>query len=300
MTLDYTLTTTEERNSYLHSLDLTNANEHQLEICANYLLHTEDKSLSNANPQSQRENKKNLELDPSSSTNKEINPRKGGNYYTAPANPVPWEHPAIVELKKGIDQLVELREKETDSTRHYYLGRWITDARLEARVRLPIPQMNVKSSAPSPAPPIDLEQSGLDWTNSFHLKHVCKHYSKLREDPEAKWDMEYFDQLVEATPLEPWQKHILIRYIDGQNAIITARELALGFGKMMHPGYTSVAMRSIYTKVARTAEAKHLVEEMNAGRLEPRKCPSCGKIHPDHHFWWQSGQRRCKACLNGR
>ena len=54
--------------------------------------------------------------------------------------------------------------------------------------------------------------------------------------------------IVEQTPLEPWQKHILIRYIDGQNAIITARELAYNFGKMVHPGYTSVVLRSIYAQ----------------------------------------------------
>lgn len=298
MTLDYSLTTTEDRNIYLHNLDLTTANEKQLELCANYLLHTVDKSLCTLNEQSSRSNNKSIELDPDNPSGTEIKPRKGGNYYTSPPDPVPWEHPAISDLKTGIEQLIELRDKETDPKRAYYLGRWITDARLEARLRLPIPHMNIKSSVPSPPPSIDLEESGLDWTNSFHLKHVCRHYSRLREDDEAKWDMEFFDQLVEATPLQPWQKHVLIRYIDGQNAIITARELAFDFGKAVHPGYTSVVMRTIYTKIAKTAEAQKLIGDMNAGKLEPRKCPHCGKIHPDHHFWWQKGQRRCKECLN--
>lgn len=298
MTLDYTLTTTEDRNAYLHNLDLTTANDHDLEICANYLLHTVDKSLCGSAQQNRSSNKKNLELDPSVE-HSEIKPKKGGNYYTSPPNPVPWEHPAIADLKKGIEQLLALQEKETDSTRAYYLGRWITDARLEARLRLPIPTMSLKSSPPSSPPSIDLERNGLDWTNSFHLKHICKYYSQLRQDDEAKWDMHYFDQLVEATPLEPWQKHVLIRYIDGQNAIITARELAYDFNKAVHPGYTSVVMRSIYTKIAKTAQEQQLLTDMKNGKLEPRKCRKCGKIYPDHSFWWQKGQRQCKSCLNG-
>ena len=58
MTLDYTLTTTEDRNAYLHNLDLTTANDHDLEICANYLLHTVDKSLCGSAQQNRSSNKK--------------------------------------------------------------------------------------------------------------------------------------------------------------------------------------------------------------------------------------------------
>lgn len=296
MTLDYNLTTTEERNNYLHSLNLINANPHQLELCANYLLHTVDKSLANTIPQNRSSNKKNNELDPNDSHSTEIVAKKGSNYYTAPPNPVPWEHPAIADLKAGIDHLVEIRDAETESTRKYYLSRWITEARLEARLRLPISTMNVSASFTS-TPPLELEEAGLDWTNSFHLKHVCRYYSRLRQDENAKWDIYYFDSLVERTPLHPWQKHILIRYIDGQNAIITARELAYEFDKMVHPGYTSVVLRSIYTKIAKTALEDQLRQKEKTGEIASRKCPTCGKTHPDHELWWRKGQRKCKACL---
>lgn len=296
MVLDYNLNTPDERNRYLHNLNLSALNPHQLELCANYLLHTVDKSLSNSTPQNRSSNKKNNELDPNNGQATEITPKKGGNYYTSPPNPVPWDHFALVDLKEGIDNLVAIRDNETEPTRKYYLSRWITELRLDARLRLPEPTMNVSASFTS-TPPIELEEAGLDWTNTFHLKHVCRYYSRLRQDENAKWDIYYFDKLVEQTPLEPWQKHILIRYIDGQNAIITARELAYNFGKMVHPGYTSVVLRSIYAKIAKTATKEIVRQKAKEGKIALRKCPTCGKTHPDHELWWRKGQRKCKACL---
>ena len=62
MTLDYNLNTPDERKRYLHNLNLSALNPHQLELCANYLLHTVDKSYLIQPHKTVRPNKKNNEL----------------------------------------------------------------------------------------------------------------------------------------------------------------------------------------------------------------------------------------------
>lgn len=296
--LDYNIENPEDRVAYVADWLSTlgdDIKDTQLELAANYILHAADKSLANHAKQNNNDNKKNLELEDHAATfAEEIKPKKGSNAYLRPVTPVPWEHPNLKELKKDIEKLEQLEQLEPDSHTKYKLRRWILELRLDAKARICDHTINVSPSFTS-LEPIDLEMAGLDWTNAFHIKHLVKHYSELKQSENTKFEMEYFDKLVEATPMEGWQKHIFIRYIDGQNSITVAREVAEEYGKILYPGFTSKVMRQIYTKIAEKAIELDVERSM---RNEPkRKCPKCGESYHDHEIWWRKGQRNCKACL---
>lgn len=293
--LDYSLTTPEERNAYLHNLsDLDEYNDTQLELCANYLLHAADKSLANHKAENKSSNNKNLELVDNGEGETEIKPRKGSNAILRPTVPVPWEHPNLVDLKKDIETLLLAEENEIDLYRKYKIRRWVTELRLDAKARVPDHTIEVSASF-SKIEPIDLEMAGIDWTNSFHVKHLVRHYSELKQSESSQFTMEYFDGIVERTPMEPWKKHIFVRYIDGENTIIIAREIKEEFGKILYPGFISTVMRQIYREIAQEAEREDV--EKSTKKSTWRRCPKCGKKHPDHEFWWRKGQRACKQCL---
>lgn len=293
--LDYSLTTPEERNAYLHNLaDLDEYTDSQLELCANYLLHAADKSLANHKSNNKASNNKNLELVDNGEGETTIKPRKGSNAILRPTVPVPWHHPNLIDLKRDIEVLLAAEEVEPDLLRKYRLKRWITELRLDAKARVPDHTIEVTASF-SKVEPIDLEMAGLDWTNSFHIKHLVRYYSELKQSDASQFTMEYFDSIVEKTPLEPWEKHILIRYIDGMNTIIIAREVKEEFDKILYPGFISKVMRQIYREIAQQAERSDI--EKSTPKSKWRRCPKCGQKHPDHEFWWRTGQRSCKQCL---
>lgn len=294
--LDYTIQQPEGRVAFVETW-LTelgeNIKDKQLELAANYILHAADKSLANHAKQNKAENKQNLILD-ENTENEIIKPRKGSNSYTKPNTPVPWEHPNLVPLKNAIDQLELVEILCPDPRTQYNLRRWILELRLDAKARVPDHTIKTAATWSSP-PPLDLEMAGLDWSNSFHIKHIVRHYSELRQSDHSKFDIEYFDALVERTNLPEWQKHVFIRYIDGLNNIIVAREVAEKFNKILYPGFTSKVMRQIYRKIADQAEAEDV--RRSTRNLPQRKCPRCGQSFPDHEIWWRKGQRSCKHCL---
>lgn len=295
--LDYSLTTPEERNAYLHNLtDLDDYKPNELELCANYLLHAADKSLANHKANNKSSNSKNLELVDNGEGEAVIKPRKGSNAILRPNVPVPWEHPNLVDLKKDIEILLADEEAETDLYRKYKLHRWITELRMDAKARVPDYTIEVNPSW-CKIEPIDLEIAGLDWTNSFHVKHLIRHYSELKQSETSKFLMEYFDSIIEQTPLLGWERHILIRYIDGTDTIIIAREVMETYDKVLYPGFVSKLMRQIYREIAN--EAEKLDIERSVNKKLWRRCPRCGKKHPDHAYWWRIGQRACKECFTG-
>lgn len=294
--LDYSLETPEERIQYVEQWlsTLENPKDTQLELAANYILHAADTSLANHAKQNKNDDKKKLQLD-TNAPMEEIKPRKGSNAYLRPNVPVPWEHPNLKDLKKDIEKLEILEQLETDAHKAYKLRRWILDLRLDAKARVPDYTIQIGASWTS-IEPIDLEMAGLDWTNPFHIKHLVRYYSELKQSDNTKFEMEYFDSLVESANLDPWQKHVFIRYIDGLHSITMAREVAEKFGKILYPGFTSKVMRQIYRKIADEAMRKDVERSM---RDKPkRKCPKCGESYPDHEIWWRKGQRNCKVCLS--
>ena len=296
MDLDYSLITPEDRTRYTHTLPLERYNPMELELCANYILHPYGRNLSNT--KSARKTPKHVDLHAEGTQGHEIKPSKGSNKTLVPRTPVPWHHPYLRDLARDIEILKQALDAELDSYRAYKLRSWIRELRMDARERIPNYEIHFSPTFTS-APDVEIEDL-IDFTNSFHIKHFIQHYGELRQSEVSKFSAEYFDMIVERTPLEAWEKHLLIRYIDRENAIVVARELATEFNHIVYPGYLSKTMRRIYRLIA--DEAKKMEVEWNY-RDKPelwRKCPNCGEKHPNMELWWRKGQRQCKTCLSLR
>ena len=293
MTLDYSLTTPEERTSYVSTLDLNSLKPLELEICANYILHPYGRDLSNSKPTRMS---KNVELNNYVSMGHEIKPSKGSNRNLTPRTAVPWEHPNLTQLATDIETLKADLESESNTYRQYKLRTWIRELRMDARERVPDHTIRFTPTFTS-TPDLDIEEQ-IDFGNSFHVKQLIAYYTELRQSDISKCTIEYLDKIIERAPLESWEKHLLVRYIDKLNAIIIARELATEYNHVVYPGYLSKTMRRIYRLIAE--EAMKVEVEWNY-RDKPqlwRKCPACGERHPNVEIWWRKGQRKCKQCLS--
>lgn len=294
ITLDYELTTAEERIALLSHLDLTNESEAMLENCANYILHAADKSLANHAPQNSHHNKYRVELNENIPEPQPLQPRVGSNAYLYPNTPVPWDSPYLRDLASDIDILEKSAEQATGRQRYLY-NKWILELRMDAKARIPSNHTIPTVSDFTPPIPIDMETAGLDWTNSFHIKHIVRFYSDLKQSDDSNLLMCYFEDVADNAGLPPWQMHILVRYIDKAHSITIAREVAENFDIMLQPGYTSKVMRQIYRAIAEQAEKKELMR--TTPKEEWRLCPRCGERYPDKLYWWRRGQRICKQCL---
>lgn len=294
--LDYTLTTSEERIEAISKLDLSSCNSKQLEFYADYILHPCRKETHTITGHSKEESNISLEQLAPLENPSPPKPRKGHNHYIVSIEPIDWENPALISLKQDIDTLKQAAAHTTGS-RSWQLKRWARELSMEARLRIPGPGTRSLPQDWSHAPSPDLEAAGLDWTDSFHIKHLVKHYSALREGNESKWTAFELERLVDATPMEDWERHIFIRHIDGTNAIIVARELAYSYDKFIRPGYLSQVMRRLYRAIAQTAEKDIYLWQARRGVVRTKKCPTCQRYWPDHELWWRQGQRRCKPCL---
>lgn len=297
ITLDYTLTTAEERVASLSSLNLDSQSEAMLENCANYILHAADKSLANHAPQNSHHNKYNLELNENIPEPQPVQPRAGSNAYLYPTIPVPWDSPHLRDLAEDIDKL-ELAAQQAEGKQLYLYNKWILELRMDAKARIPNAHTIPTVSDFTPPTEIDMEQAGLDWTNSFHIKHVVRYYSDLKQSEHSNLLMCHFEKLVDNAGLLPWQMHILVRYIDKAHSITIAREVAEQFDIMLQPGYTSKVMRQIYRAIAEEGEKVELMRTTPPS--EWRLCPRCGNRYPDNFHWWRKGQRMCKNCLRER
>jgi predicted SprT family Zn-dependent metalloprotease len=97
----------------------------------------------------------------------------------------------------------------------------------------------------------------IEYNNPFHIKHLIAHYSFMRQLDEYKPIIEYFDQIVEATPLKLWQKYLLVGRIEGVSQTTLAVQIAQVYGKILSPSYMSQVMRNIYSKIAEQAEIEY-------------------------------------------
>lgn len=281
--LDYTLNSAEERTKYITQL-LSNSTSTppptQLEFYADYILHAIP-SLSLA------PNEPNLPLQ-TEAQHTPPSPTK----YTKPRYPIPWNSPQLGELEKDIKLLLQKAE-EAPSPLGYRLRRWARELRMDARARLGTQYIEISPTfSPSPPPDIDLL---IDWTNPFHIKHLIRHYSELRQS-NSQSEIEYLDYLVEKAQLPAWQEFFLLRYIDGENSISVAVELATKFDKPVSPGYTSQVLRKIYRRIAQIAELDQLEKNLRHTPSAWAYCPGCGEKKLIHEEYWWRGKTKCKKC----
>lgn len=283
--LNYNLTTTAERLSHVRSINLSQLNPTELEVAATYILQYTDQQTK-------------LTVSPTEPLVTATNIPDGAILpnYTHPRKPPNWESPELLHrynticaLKTKLSQL----NPNTDSTQIYTTKRLIRDLTIEGGWIVavePVPYAPIVYPAA-----IDLHDH-IDLTNPFHIKHILKLYSQLKQSPDSWEFMEYFDTVCTRANLAPWQEHIITRQIDGASQITIGLELAQQFSRPITPSYLSQAKRTIYTTIAKTA---HLLDLEFIHAHNPtmwRTCPNCNqtKLNISHNFY--SKRKFCKTC----
>lgn len=285
MVLDYSLINSTERLEYIKSLPLQTYPPKTLEYITNYILYGKQ-------PSTNSKDEKYAELA------EEHNPTQTQTQtrYTAPKPQIPWHHPELIPLaqtRNYIDQLIQNSTNTRTIAQLKRLKREIAqDAAPILSVYCPITHFPATYSLPTP---IDISEH-IDYTNSFHIKHIILHYSQLRQSEYSKYDMEYFDSIVENTKMPDWQKYMLIRRIDGASANIIGFEIAEKFQRIISTSYMSTIMRSIYKSLAKTATQLQLEHIHRNNPTHWKTCPNCGRTLYNNSYYWYDKRKFCKQC----
>lgn len=288
--LDYTMSLSERLN-YAHTLPLDQCSPSELELVANYILY-KDKSTPKA--ESKFTHSKTVSL----GTVEQENQLTGT--YTKPKPVLHKEDPYIQQYLEAIDSLNEHlhTNKETvDNTSAWKLRRWKLEHNLDMGTANAIlyPTLSLRPTY-SPSPELDIDEI-IDLTNSFHISKLIEFYSQLRQSDSSKIWVEWIeDNIIEKTPMYPWQKHLLMRRIDGTKQVTIGRELGEFFGKIVSPSTMSQTMRSLYRQIAITAEKELFAYHNRNNPTAWRICKHCGEKKLVKFDFYESKPHICKQC----
>lgn len=218
--------------------------------------------------------------------------------YTAPRPRIPWEHPELQQLHQSKLQLNQLIQKQTNPQTIAFLKRWNRELSADAA---PILQAYNPTTTflPTYTTPPTLEiDDFIDYTNSFHIKHLITYYSQLRQSETSKWNIYYLDRIIEKTPITDWQKYMLKRRIDGISANIIGFEIAEKYHKFISTTYMSTIMRTIYKQIAETALQ---LQQEYMDRQKPQMWKECGSCKTKLHInKFNCKKKYCKLCEKKR
>ena len=282
MELDYTLTYDYERLAHIQSINLSKLNSYELEKVTNYILYGKQP--------------------PKPKAHKPIKPSTTPvqHRYTTVRQKIDWEHPALSQLKEAKEIIISNITPSTPIPEAARYKRWAREISMEARIHLHSYKPPIQISPdPTPHHPIEIDDY-IDYTNSFHIKHILLHYSKLRQSTQSYFNILYFDKIVDFAykhkKLADWQIHLIKRRIDGIQLITIGRELAQEFNRVLSPSYMSQTMRTIYRAIA-SAAAQLELQYMDRNKPHRwRTCPSCNQtLHTSRYFWYTK-RKNCIQC----
>lgn len=301
--LDFSLTTAQLRTTFISNLlptlstyELSNPN--LMEYITNYIL------APDPDPQTLPTSKPNT-TDINALKDILPEPTQPETPYTSPKSPPPdWKSPELKARHKSIQHL-KARSAQLNSQGHlhdaYILRKLARELTIEGGY---VTSIQPKPYAPT-TPPNAIDWDNLiDWSNPFHIKQLLKHYSALKASGNSWEAMEYLDQLCEAANLKIWEHQIILRSVDGWNAITIGLELAQDFDRSMSPSYLSQAKRNIYQKIAKTAHL-HKLQHLNRDNPDAwATCAKCGtkKLLHSANFGKQLNRTTtiCKACRGNK
>jgi hypothetical protein len=279
---DYELSTAAERVAYIDQ-HLDSIPSHLLEYAANYILFADTKE----------ENQRNDLPLTSAQTQTHDQPTN----HTTPRQEIDWNEPWLEPYAEGIAQLNHMEKTAPTSKLAYQYRTWSRQLSMDAGTLYKQNHKPITCSTRAPYYPVDISAT-IDWTNSFHIKHVLAFYSALYQS-ESQFDIEYLDHLTDIANLKPWQTHIIARRIDGANQIRIGIELAQDFGRIISPSYMSQTMRAIYRAIADAAKREQLEWENRANPHAWRRCKICGEEKITEIDFY-TNEHICKTCRKER
>ena len=292
LSLDYTLNLT-QRLDWAHSANLHAYSPVELELIANYILYA-DKPKTTSSPNKYTQSK----CKPAGLLQDEENLHELNSTYTKPRPIIHLEDEFISQYTQSIAWL-KLVEEQIAPEFKWRIRKWRIEHNLDmgtANAQL-YPTMSLHSGLNSMVE-IDLD-TYVDLTNSFHVSKVLQFYSQLRQSEHSKLWMEWVDEIIEKTPMYPWQKHLLVRRIDGAKQITIGRELGEYFGKIVSPSTMSQALRTMYRQIAIAAEKEVWAFYNKDNEKEWRVCKKCGEKKLVKYDFYESKPYVCKQCAKG-
>lgn len=290
MELDYNLNL-QQRIDHSHTLPLDTYSPIELELVANYILYADKPT---PKPESKYTHAK---CTPSGLLQEQEETPKTSTY-TKPKPIIHEENIYIAQYKQSIEYLKQL-EQQVPQTEKWKVRKWRIEHNLDmgtANAQL-YPTLSLRGT-PTPIQTVDLDLF-VDLTNSFHLSKVLQFYSQLRQSEDSKMWIEYVDNIIEQTPLYDWQKHLLVRRIDGAKQITIGRELGEYFGKIVTPSTMSQALRTMYRQIAIAAEKELFAFYNRHNSTAWRTCKICGEKKLIQYDFYKSKPTICKVCNKG-
>jgi len=309
MQLDYTLTT-HQRLTLLKNLEsdniLSTLTPSQLEFLTNYLLHQDRHDLvqrgaytvvkrTSHKPTSRLEHLRTThESTDTLLPHQELAAEP--TRYTKPKFKPDYSHPAMADFKLAITQLKQLRDTLTGPDQ-WKAKKWLVETYLDAGIAYAkINPAITFSVAPTQQAPQPLDQ--IDLTDAFHIKHIIEYYSLLRQDggENARWLVDYFEKIVEQTPLTQWQYDLVVMRCEKRNSAAIATFMAEHHQKYFSPQSLSNSMRAIYRLIADYAANHHDEWQYRNNPDHWKTCRKCGTTKINSTYNFHKGRNECKTC----
>jgi len=302
-TLDYTLNLP-QRLQLVQQLELNSLSPHQLDFLASYLLWAVES--------------RRAQLPTSTGANaptelgewmEASNPTHDTNSTTAWAKPrrkldplvtEPWdESKALIKQKmealKALDSSNDSFDGPSVGSQLKLLRNWSMELSQDATLaHFSAHPPTEFSCTPSPTPPPTLDE--LDYSDSFHIKHLIEFYSQLKQSSNlnAQYSAMWLEHLIDTCPsLKPWERDLVVLRIDGKKSPAIATYMHLTYGRNLSPQSQSTAMRTIYRSIA---EWNSQLQWERANPNSKRICTKCGEEKFHNEYYFHVGRAECKAC----
>lgn len=260
----------------------------ELELITDYILHADEKAAKQPSKYVKPK------CNPAGLVIEQDAPPAGTYLYPRPE--LHTEDPVIAAYIESIEMLKVL-ETRVEPENAWKIRRWRLEHSLDMGLAnsTRFPTFNTTPTFSSYAP-IELDNN-IDLTNSFHIAKLVDFYSQLKQsDSSALWINWVETNVIEKADLFPWQKHLLIRRIDGTNQLTIGRELGEFFGKIVTPSTMSQALRTIYRQIAIAAERELYIFYIKDYDPAWKVCRKCGTRKLIQYDYFPSKPNICKVC----
>lgn len=292
--LDYNILSSNERSVYIEKnfADiLPSLSERELEFITDYILFFSE------SPLTQRDDLAMLET--VNYSTKEV----PNSFIKKKNNDINYADPALKGLKEAIEKIQEAEKRATDNAEKKKLQKWrselVGDAHLFPNQGGLFHELQVDRDSTIVAEAIIDEL--FDFTNEYHLRAFLIEYYNLEKSQNMKPMIDFFNELYERTPMEPWERALMERWKlrDQYSNLEIQQYLYKEYGQIInHANY----LNQVIVRLCRSMVDMYYMiwaEKVFAEKPEAWKfCPTCGKWKLNEiNVWKQTGvPTSCEVC----
>lgn len=216
---------------------------------------------------------------------------------------IDYSDPALKGLKEAIEKIQEAEKQTVDSTQKKKLQKWrselVGDAHLFPGQAGLFYDLQVDRSNNNITE--DIVDELFDFTNPYHLRAFLIEYYNLKKSLNMKPMIEFFDELYNRTPMEPWERALMERWKlrDQYSNLEIQQYLYKEYGRIInHSNY----LNQVIMRLCRSMVDMYFIlwaEREYADKQDVWKfCPTCGEWKLNEiNVWKQTGSPvSCEVC----